>query len=420
MENRSNAKRQLSDLAVFGGTPAFSEKLYVGRPNVGNRQRLLERINEMLDRKWFTNQGPFVQELERRIAEFVGVNHCIVNCNGTVALEIAIRASGMSGEVIVPSMTFISTAHALQWQGITPVFCDIDPITHNIDPARIEGLINGKTTGIIGVHLWGRPCDIEGLTEIAGRYDLKLLFDAAHAFGCSYEGRMIGGFGEAEIFSFHAAKFFNAFEGGAIVTNDDELALRARMMKNIGFLNRDHVVYVGTNGKMTEASAAMGLTSLESIDEFIAINYRNYKHYEQILENAPGVRFLIHTETEKSNYQYIVLEIDEAATGVNRDNLLKVLQAENIMAQRYFYPGCHNADPYRLSRSQASQLLPETEGLVSRVMLLPTGSAIEPEDINLIGQIIRFVIRHGGEVTTMLESGPIPDLEYRVISDARV
>jgi len=420
MENRGNIKRELSDLAIFGGSPAFPEELYVGRPNIGNRQRLLERINEMLDRKWFTNQGPFVQELEQRIADLVGVEHCVATCNGTVALEIAIRAGGLTGEVILPSMTFISTAHALQWQQITPVFCDIDPVTHNIDPKRVEELITPKTTGILGVHLWGRPCEIESLTEIANRHGLKLLFDAAHALGCSHNGRMIGGFGLAEVFSFHAAKFFNAFEGGAIVTNDGELALRARMMKNIGFLNRDRVLYVGTNGKMTEASAAMGLTSLESIEQFVAINYRNYRGYRKALEGAPGARLLAHTESEKSNYQYIVLEIDEAAAEVHRDKLLKVLQAENIMAQRYFYPGCHNAEPYRLSRPQASAALAETERLVDRVLLLPTGSAIGVDDINLICQIIRFVIEHGAQVTMMLEAGSVPGPQRRVSDDARV
>ena len=180
-------------------------------------------------------------------------------CNATVALEIAIRAMGMSGEVIVPSFTFVATAHALQWQEITPVFCDIDPRTHNLDPNRIEEMITPRTTGIIGVHVWGRPCAVDALAEIAQRRHLKLLFDAAHAFGCSYQGQMIGNFGDAEVFSFHATKFFNTFEGGAVVTNDDELAAKMRLMKNFGFHGYDNVIYVGTNGKMSEVSAAMGL-----------------------------------------------------------------------------------------------------------------------------------------------------------------
>src|SRR5690349_4944149 len=204
----------LSDLAIFGAPPVFEEPLHVGRPNIGDRERLLARINDMLDRRWLTNNGPFVQELEEKIAAFLGVKHCIAMCNATVGLEIAIRATGMTGEVIVPSFTFIATAHALQWQEITPVFCDIDPRTHNIDPQQVEKLITPRTTGIIGVHVWGRACDVAALEAIAARRRLTLLFDAAHAFGCSYRGRMIGGFGDAEVLSFHATKFFNSFEGG--------------------------------------------------------------------------------------------------------------------------------------------------------------------------------------------------------------
>src|ERR1035441_9571296 len=269
----SNASTNKPDTA----TPLkFPSPLHVGRPNQGNRQRLIERINDMLDRNWLTNNGPFVQEFEKRVAEFVGVKHCIAMCNATVALEIATRALGLKGEVIVPAFTFIATAHSLQWQEITPVFCDIDPRTHNLDPARVEELITPKTTGIIGVHLWGRPCDVEALTEIAQRRNLTLMFDAAHAFGCSYGGKMIGGFGLAEVFSFHATKFCQTFEGGAIVTDNDELATKIRLMKNFGFGGYDNVIYIGTNGKMTEICAAMGLTNLESLEDFVAANRRNY------------------------------------------------------------------------------------------------------------------------------------------------
>ena len=272
--------KSLSDLAIFGGEPAFLESLHVGRPNVGSRERLLARINDMLDRRWLSNNGPYVQEFEQRVADLVGVKHCIAMCNATVGLEIAIRAAGLTGEVIVPSFTFVATAHALQWQEITPVFCDIDPETHNLDPRRVEEMITPRTSGIIGVHVWGRPCDVDALAGIARRRNLRVLYDAAHAFGCSHRGRMIGGFGDAEVFSFHATKFFNTFEGGAVVTNDDDLAARMRLMKNFGFFGYDNVIYVGTNGKMTEVAAAMGLTGLESLADFVAVNHRNYKHYQ--------------------------------------------------------------------------------------------------------------------------------------------
>ena len=397
-------KRGMTDLAVFGGPPAFEEPLHVGRPNIGHRERLLERIQDLLDRRWLTNSGPYVQELEQRIAEMVGVKHCIAICNGTVALEIAIRAAGLAGEVIVPSMTFIATAHALQWQGITPVFCDIGPRTHNLDPRRVEERITPRTTGIIGVHLWGRPCDVEALAEIARRRNLKLLYDAAHAFGCSYKGRMIGNFGDAEVFSFHATKFFNTFEGGAVVTNDDYMAVKMRLMKNFGFAGYDTVIYIGTNGKMSEVSAAMGLTGLESLAEFIEVNCSNYQQYKRELAGVPGVGMITYDETERCNYQHIILEVDETVTKISRDQLVEILHAENVLARRYFYPGCHQMEPYRSYFPHAGLLLPETERLVSIVLSLPTGTAVGPNEIAKICQIIRLVVEHDDEVRERLLS----------------
>jgi dTDP-4-amino-4,6-dideoxygalactose transaminase len=395
-------KLSLDDLAIFGGRPAFAEPLHVGRPNIGNRARLLERINDLLDRRWLTNEGPYVREFERRIAELAGVPHCIATCNGTVALEIGIRAAGLSQEVIVPSFTFVATAHALQWQGITPVFCDVDPGTHTLDPGRIEELITPRTTGIIGVHLWGRPCCIGELSEIARHRGLKLLFDAAHALGGSHRGRMIGGFGDAEIFSFHATKFLNSFEGGAIVTADADLAARARMMRNFGFVDYDDVRYVGTNGKMAEVAAAMGLTSLESLTEFVEVNRRNYDLYRTRLGGIRGVSLLPYDETERCNYQYIVLEIDEQEAGIGRDQIQQILHRENVLARRYFYPGCHRMEPYRSYFPSARFTLPQTERLVQRVLSLPTGTAIGPEEIGTICDLVRFARDRASDIATRL------------------
>ena len=223
---------------VTGPSRLFSEKLHVGCPNLGDRGRLLARFENVLDRRWLTNDGLYVQALEHQIAEYLGVQHCVAVCSATIGLQIAIRALGLTGEVIVPSFTFPATAHALAWQGIAPAFCDVDPVTHNIDPGTVERLIGPRTTGILAVHLWGNPCDVDALTEIAERRGLELLFDAAHAFGCSYRGRMIGNFGHAEVFSFHATKFVSAGEGGAIVTNDDELANKMRRLRNFGLEGR--------------------------------------------------------------------------------------------------------------------------------------------------------------------------------------
>ena len=398
----AEAQSPIDQLAVFGGTPAFSERLHVGRPNIGDRAALLSRINDMLDRRWLSNNGPLVQEFEQRVADFLSVKHCVAMCNATVALEIAARALGLHGEVIVPSFTFIATAHALQWQEITPVFCDVDPATHNLDPTKVEAMITPRTTGIMGVHVWGRPCAIETLSEIAQRRGLKLMFDAAHAFGNSYKGRMIGNFGQAEVFSFHATKFFNTFEGGAVVTNDDELAAKIRLMTNFGFAGYDNVIYVGTNGKMSEVSAAMGLTGLESLDEFIATNLHNYEAYRTGLQEVPGIKIIVYDEAERGNYQYVIVEVDEAATGISRDNLVRVLHAENILARRYFYPGCHEMEPYRSYFPHAGLLLPETERLTQRVMSLPTGTAVGTEEIEAICAIIRLAVENSRELVARL------------------
>jgi dTDP-4-amino-4,6-dideoxygalactose transaminase len=396
--------KNANDLAVFSGKPAFDEKLHVGRPNIGNRNSLFNKLNDILDRRWLTNNGLFVQAFERNLAEMLQVRHCIVMCNATIALEITTRALGLKHEVIVPSFTFIATPHSLKWQEITPVFCDIDPKTHNIDPTCIEKLITPRTTGIVGVHLWGRPCAVEALVTIAQRYDLKLMFDAAHAFGCSHKNRMIGGFGDAEVFSFHATKFFNTFEGGAVATNNDELAAKIRLMKNFGFAGYDNVIYIGTNGKMNEFSAAMGLTGLESLDEFIAVNHRNYQDYQEGLAGIPGIALVRYNEAEKNNFQYIVCEVDEQASGISRDMLLKILHAENIIARRYFYPGCHKMEPYRSDPSGAGPLLPHTERLVQRVLSLPTGTAVGHQDILKICQILRLAVSHGPEIMKRLPS----------------
>lgn len=403
-------KNRLEALAIFGGSAAFDEELHVGRPNIGNRERLLVRINDLLDRRWLTNNGPYVQEFERKLSAMVGTKHCIAVCNATVALEITCKAAGLAGEVIVPSFTFVATAHALQWQGITPVFCDVDPRTHNIDPYRVEQMVTPHTTGILGVHLWGRPCEVDKLSGIARSHNLKLLFDAAHAFGCSYKGGMIGGFGDAEVFSFHATKVFNTFEGGAIATNDDELAAKVRLMRNFGFAGYDDVDYLGTNGKMSEVSAAMGLTSLESLDEFIAVSHQNYKQYQQQLANIPGINLVAYDEAERCNYQYIVLEVDETVARISRDQLQEVLWAENVLARRYFHPGCHRMEPYRSYFPHAGLLLPNTERLVAQVLSLPTGTTVGPDKIRQICQIIGLAVAHGYEVRERLRQSATTQL----------
>ncbi len=397
-------RSNLDQLAIFSGNPAFEQPLHVGRPNLGDRKRLMERIDGVFERRWLSNNGPMVQELEAKLAAMLGVKNCIAFCNATIALEILTRAAGMTGEVIVPSFTFIATAHALQWQQTKPVFCDVGPDSHNIDPARIEELITPHTTGIIGVHVWGEPCDTEALETVAKKHNLKLAYDAAHAFGCSRQGKMIGGHGIAEVMSFHATKFFNTTEGGAILTNDDDLAKKIRLMTNFGFAGFDNVIYIGTNGKMNELSAAVGLVNLESLDEFIATNRRNYHQYRDELAGLPGLTCRAWNEEEKRNYQYIVFEVDEAKAGISRDRLIEVLWAENVLARRYFFPGCHRMEPYRSFQPHAHMLLPRTKEVCQRVLLVPNGTAVGQAEITRICEIIRLAVERGGELTRRLDA----------------
>jgi len=379
--------RSSRDLAINGAAPMFAEPIHVGRPNIGDHRRFLERAGDVLDRRWLSNNGPVLLEFERRIAAFLGVRHCVAMCNGTIALEIATRALDLKGEVIVPSYTFIATAHALQWQEITPIFADIDPATHNLDPEAVRRMITPRTTGIIGVHLWGRPAPVDALAAVAREHSLQLMFDASHGFGCTTAGVPLGNFGQCEVFSFHATKFFNTFEGGAVVTNSDPLAEKMRLMRNFGFLDYDQVVYPGTNGKMTEIAAAMGLTNLEALDEFVGHNRRNYERYRAHIGQLRGVRLLAYDESERNNFQYIVIEIGPEFP-VARDRIVEVLHAENVLARRYFWPGCHNMQPYRAYYPNAGLVLPNTIAVAERVVVLPTGSAIGATEIDGICAVI--------------------------------
>jgi len=393
-------------LALFTGEPAFPDPIHVGRPNLGDRTRFLARVEELLDRRWLTNNGPLVREFEQRVQDLVGVRHCVAMCNGTVALEIAIRALDLKGEVIVPSYTFIATAHALQWQQITPVFADIDPASYNIDPSAIERLVTPRTTGIIGVHVWGRPCDTAAIHAVAKRRGLRELYDAAHAFGCSRDGLMVGTFGACEVFSFHATKFLNSFEGGAVVTNDDALAAKIRLMRNFGFAGYDQVIYLGTNGKMTEISAAMGLTTLEVMDDLVAVNRRNYEAYRKGLLGLSGLSVIAYDPAERNNYQYVVVDVDPGSAPLNRDELAAVLHAENVLARKYFWPGCHRMEPYCSLQPNAASLLPETERVAPRVIVLPTGEQMTEAMVGTVCEIVRTAFLKGPEIRRVLTKGP--------------
>lgn len=379
--------RTAADLAINGAPPAFAEPLHVGRPNLGDRESLLRYAGEIYDRGWLTNNGPLVQELEARIAQLLGVRHCVVMCNGTIALEIAIRALGLDGEVIVPSWTFVATAHALHWQAITPVFADIDPATHNLDPDAVRRMITPRTSGIIGVHLWGRPAPVAALQAVADEHGLQLMFDAAHGFDCRLGARKIGGFGRCEVLSFHATKVFNTFEGGAVTTDDDTLAEAMRLMRNFGFVGYDDVIHPGTNGKMPEINAAMGLVNLDALPRFVAANRANHEAYAAALVGIEGLRLLQFDEADDPNYHYVVLEIDPTFP-IDRDAIVATLQAENILARKYFWPGCHAMRPYKQLFPHACMMLPATEMVANSTLVLPSGSTMGSSDIATICSVL--------------------------------
>ncbi|MCJ0825704.1 aminotransferase class I/II-fold pyridoxal phosphate-dependent enzyme [Luteimonas sp. 50] len=380
--------RSRADLAINGAPPAFAEPLHVGRPNIGDRQAFLRNVENVLDNQWLTNNGPLVREFERRIAQYLGVKHCVAMCNGTIALEIAIRALGLQGEVIVPSWTFVATAHALYWQGITPVFADIDPATHNLDPGAVRRMITPRTTGIIGVHLWGRAAPVDELQSIADEHGLKLMFDAAHAFGSTHKGESIGRFGACEVLSFHATKAFNTMEGGAVVTDDDELAEAMRLMRNFGFIGYDNVIHPGTNGKMIEVCAAMGLANLGGFDGIVATNRRNHAAYNQAFAGVPGVAVLDYDASERNSHHYVVVEVGGGCPS-SRDEILAALHAENILARKYFWPGSHGMKPYRDLFPHAGLLLPNTRAVAERVLVLPNGQSLPDGAIETVAGLFK-------------------------------
>lgn len=375
--------KTLEHFAVMGGAPQFAQPLHVGRPNIPDKSAVLARIEASLDRGWLTNDGPLVRELEEELAKYIGVAHCVAMANATVAMEVLARALGLKGEVVVPGFTFIATPHAFSWLGLKPVFCDVDRDTHMIDVASAERAVTAQTSAIVGVHLWGNACDVDRLADLARRRDLSLIYDSAHALGAATNGRRVGSFGTAEVFSFHATKFFNTFEGGAVTTNDAALAERLRLMRNFGFAGYDDVIAYGTNAKLSEAHAAMGLTMIEHVDSLGRRNRATWQRYADLLAGIEGLEMVAPRDQEGSNYQYVVAEVTDAAP-LTRDQLLNVLWQENVRARRYFFPGCHRTEPYVSSGVS----LPVTEEVASRVLVLPAGAQISEREVQQVVGLI--------------------------------
>lgn len=395
----SPMKKQLNDLACFGGPPLFGDKLYVGRPNLCAPEKLHAALDQIFANRWLTNDGPFLQRFEAKLQEFLGVRHCVAVCNATIGLQMVYRALRLPGprrKALMPAFTFIATAHAWEWEGGQPEFCDVEPATHLLAPAEVEARLDDETALIVAVHTWGQPCYVERLEAIAKARQIPLVFDSAHAFSNFAGSRRIGGFGDAEVFSFHATKFFNTFEGGAITTNDDALATELRHMRNFGFSGYDRVTRLGTNGKMQEISAAMGLCLLDDLDNLLETNRRNYRCYLEAFRSCPDLALLELDRPETLNCQYIVGALAPAAPPFLRDLLVEVLWAENLLARRYFHPGCHRSAPYAGRTPPA--VLPATEHLCRSVVVFPTGTAIQPDQIQQAADCVRFILDHADEI----------------------
>ena len=404
----SSTKKQPNDLACLGGQPLFAEKLYVGRPNLCDRGKLHAALDQIFDNRWLTNDGPFLRRFEERLQTFLGVRHVVAVCNATIGLQMVYRALGRADparrKALMPAFTFIATAHAWEWEGGTPVFCDVDPDRHLLAPADVAARLDGETGLIVGVHTWGQPCRIEELEALARARKVPLVFDSAHAFSNFHGSRRIGGFGDAEVFSFHATKFFNTFEGGAITTNDDALAAELRHMRNFGFAGYDQVARLGTNGKMQEISAAMGLCLMDELDALLETNRRNYRAYLDAFRSCPGMSLLQLDQPDRLNCQYVVGVLAPDAPPFLRDLLVDALWAENVLVRKYFHPGCHRAAPYA-GRAPAP-VLPVTEDLCRRVVVFPTGTAVQPEQIRQIAETVHFVLEHADDVQRQRKKHP--------------
>jgi dTDP-4-amino-4,6-dideoxygalactose transaminase len=350
---------------------------HVGRPNMPDKEKVLAKFAQVLDNQWLTNMGPMSLELEESIASMLGVKHCICVCNATIGLELLQRALNLKGEVIIPSFTFIATAHSLRWQRIDPVFCDVRMEDHLIDPTKIEELITPRTSAIMAVPIWGQPCDYTALQAIADKHGLKLIFDSAHAFDCKLGDQYLGGFGEAEVFSFHATKVFSTSEGGAITTNSDELAEKLRLMRNFGFTDYDKTDHIGTNAKMSEFAAAYGLVHLDELDSIIEQNKKIHQAYLEEFSEFKELKFLDYTFPGKCNYQYVVAHVPSEI----RDQLVDYFHAHGILLRRYFHPGCHRMEPYSSHEQYQGLHLSNTEKISSEIVIFPTGTQVTPSTI---------------------------------------
>jgi dTDP-4-amino-4,6-dideoxygalactose transaminase len=362
--------------------------VYVTQPSLPPLEDFVPYLEKIWENKILTNGGPFHQQLEAALAKYLGVEHLALFCNATIALITALQALRVTGEVITTPYSFVATANSLMWNGLTPVFVDIDPDTLNIDPARIEAAITPRTTAIMPVHCYGQPCNIAEIQKIADSYNLKVIYDAAHAFGVEDKNGSVLQAGDMSVLSFHATKVFNTFEGGAIICPDAKTKLRIDRLKNFGFVDELTVAAAGINGKMSELNAAFGLLQLEHVDKAISDRRQIDEFYRGALSDVAGIRIPQRSNTTAANYSYFPILVDRPYP-LDRDALFEKLKSAGIFARRYFYPLITEFPMYRGLPSADPANLPVAVNAASQVICLPIYPALAMNDLERIVELIR-------------------------------
>lgn len=369
----------------------FTKPFYITQPLLPD----ISQINEMIKSIWESNQlsnnGNMVKHLEKELADYLNADYLSVFSNGTVALQLACRVLRLSGEVITTPFTFAATVHSLAWNNIKPVFCDIEEDTFNINPDLIESLITQDTTAIMPVHVFGNPCNVEKIQQIADKHGLKVLYDAAHAFGVKINDKPISSFGDISMFSFHATKIYHTIEGGALTFKDAYSKERADSLRNFGIKDIGNIIEPGTNGKMNEVQAAVGLLLLKEIENEIARRKEITNLYRKALEDIPGIITNKDIEGVTHNYPYFVIKVDKEEYGLSRDELYEELKNYNVIARKYFYPLCSNFQCYRDIPSASASRLPTANKIAEMVLALPLHGRMLESDVDRICEIIKSV-----------------------------
>ncbi len=367
----------------------FDAPIYVTRPIMPDLDRVTEKLKEVWEAQWLSNGGAQHQALEERVRGFLKAPHLSLFNNGTIALMVAVQSLRLQGEVITTPFTFPATTHVLAWNNITPVFCDIHPDTLTIDPERIEGLITNRTTGILGVHVYGMPCHVEQIQQIADRHGLRVIYDAAHAFGTEIGGRSIGTYGDISMFSFHPTKLFHTAEGGALTYGDPNLKPRIDLLKNFGIRNEFEVIMPGINGKMNELSAVIGLIVLDMVKEEWARRRAIRAQYTRELVGLPGISIVEMPQGVTNSEQYMVIRIDEGQFGASRDEIYAYLRDYNVFARKYFYPLTSDYPCYQQLPSAQHSQLPEAKRVREEVLCLPFYGQLRSEQVDRICELLK-------------------------------